>query len=199
MKAFFLALLILCFVQSPVLAQESTAGRFILASPDMPANAFSRTVILMVDHDESGAFGLTLTQQLSAGPLGDVLRDMGIARQMPDVATQSNLPVRVVAGGPVEQMLVLLLHSGEATQSGLQVTDGIAMIDTIEALALRGEDTPEITGILALGYAGWGPGQLESEFARGDWITADADADLVFDTPASKLWDAIMAQLPTDL
>ncbi|MEO5337094.1 MAG: YqgE/AlgH family protein [Magnetospirillum sp. WYHS-4] len=190
MLAFLLAWLALA---PPVGAEETEAplkqtrflgGQFLIAGPGMRDPRFRETVIYMVSHDRQGALGLVVNQVLGKGPLKDLLADAGIAAPE-DMEGEIDLHI----GGPVETRRVFILHKGDwrgpATES---LAGGMSMTttpDILEALAKR--EGPKEFVVIA-GYSGWGPGQLEKEMARGDWITAPSDIGLVFDRDQAGKW-----------
>jgi putative transcriptional regulator len=178
---------------------ESLSGRLIVAASEMPENPFSRTVILMIDHDAEGAFGLVLNRPIAEGPVGAVLEDLGAAEAFSEGVRAATAPIRVMSGGPVEQSVAFLLHGGPlgatdtAVAPGLALAADLAVIDRLVALP---EPPPML---LALGYSGWGPGQLEREFARGDWRLLFPDRALLLETPTNAMWREAMAKLPREL
>lgn len=205
----FLAVVVLISLSaSPARADEGglggglaggLVGRLIVAAPEMPENPFSRTVILMIDHDANGGYGLVLNRALATGGLGDVLRDMGAAEKFSDRVRASEASIRIMSGGPVEQAVAFLLHGGPPAETDVKVAPGLSLARDLSELErlVSLPDAPPM--LLALGYSGWGPGQLEREFARGDWHLLFPDRGLLLETPTVRMWSAAMAKLPKDL
>lgn len=184
----------------PSLAQgEGYIGRLIVAAPEMPENPFSRTVILMIDHDANGGFGLVLNRPLADGGVGEVLRDLGVVDSFSETVRASQARIRIMSGGPVEQTAAFLLHGGPSGETDTAVAPGLSISRDLSALE-RLVSLPDVPPLLlALGYSGWGPRQLEREFARGDWRLLFPDRALLLETPTDAMWSAAMAKLPTDL
>jgi putative transcriptional regulator len=172
----------------------SLAGRLLVAAPELADPNFARTVVLMVLHNEEGAFGLVVNRPYGMAPLGAFLRGLG---KDPGDAERE---VEFFYGGPVEPGIGFVVHGAdyaiEATRNvtaELRVTSDPAILRDI--LDGRGPARPLIT----LGYAGWGPSQLESELARQDWLTIPAGADLVLALPPARKWRAALDRRGTDL
>jgi len=175
-------------------ARESLAGRLLIATPDMGDPRFEHAVILMCQHGAAGAMGVILNKQLSELSLGELME-------------QLELPVRpgledgpVMFGGPVQTERGVVVHTLDyRLKESLRVTPEIGVSTTREALVdYAGADAarnPPRRALLALGYAGWGPDQLEGEIARNAWQIVDADATLVFDLDRARLWQAAFAKL----
>lgn len=158
-------------------------GKFLIAMPGMLDPRFARAVILMCAHSSDGAMGLIVNRP-TAVPFAELLAQLGIAD------TKAGRAIRVQRGGPVDPGRGFVLHSPDydAGQSTLAVTGGYAMTSTPDILTdlARGEGPGR--AFLALGYTGWGSGQLEAEIGRNDWLTSDAVEDLVFAGNESGTW-----------
>lgn len=160
------------------------AGKLMVAMPALGDARFARSVILICAHNDEGAMGLIINKPVPDFSFADLLDQLKITRRGP------RRDILVHFGGPVEGGRGFVLHSndyvcGNATtnlQGGFGMT---ATMDVLEALA-RGRGPRR--ALLALGYAGWGPGQLEREIARNDWLVADPAADLVFAAQDSGKW-----------
>lgn len=165
---------------------------FLIAMPGMHGTSFAHTLIYLCDHNENGAMGLTLNHPLAL-TLGNVFSQLGLS-------DNANLGANaVLAGGPVQMERGFVLHTGSSKwQSTLRVTQDInltASRDILEALS-EGRGPEEF--ILALGYAGWGAGQLESEIAANAWLTVPADKHILFQTPVEQRWAAATHHLGFD-
>ncbi len=158
-------------------------GQLLVAAPRMTDPNFSETVIVMIDHNAGGAMGVVVNRSLGEGNLKALLEGFGIESE------DASGTVRLHSGGPVEPGRGLVLHSTDYTGPSTKVVnDEIAVSsgrDILNAIA-AGEGPREARFIL--GYAGWGPGQLESEMAREDWLTAPAEPSLVFSDDLDAVW-----------
>ena len=164
----------------------SLSGLVLVASEGMPDPRFQETVIYLVDHDESGAFGLVVNKPRGAGPIGALLDQLGIEHDDDEVHGGS---ITVHYGGPVEPDIGFVLHSADyAIDVTRPVSDEIAFTASAEVLRdiARGEGPRR--SLLLFGYCGWGPAQLENELARGDWAIIEADPDLVLGTDHESKW-----------
>lgn len=161
------------------------AGYFLISELELADPNFTRTVVLVISHDEQGAFGLVVNRPAQAG-LGDILADY----EEPPAA---GIPVFV--GGPVEQQFVFILHGGlpDRSEHSREVVPGVIFepaFDTVgEYLKTdwgRLETRPPVH--LFAGYSGWSPGQLESELAEGAWLVKPAESTLVFHPDPQAAW-----------
>jgi putative transcriptional regulator len=162
--------------------------------PSMGDPRFSRSVIYICAHSGDGAMGLIVNKPAPDVRLGDLLGHLGIA-------TRGNLPdIRVHIGGPVEHARGFVLHSSdfESPQGTMKVDDDISMSATLDVLERIAAGTGPRRSMLALGYAGWGPGQLESEFGQNGWLTADACPDLLFGRANEFKWAAALKSIGVD-
>ena len=164
------------------------SGKLLLAMPGMADPRFERAVIAMCVHDENGAVGVGVGHKRAGITFRGLLRQLDIeAGEAPDVAVHH--------GGPVEPGRGFVLHSTDwGGQDTLQVNgekgELFAMTGTIDVLRAIAEGRGPSRWIVALGYAGWGEGQLDGEMTRHGWFTASADTKLLFDTPTDERWGA---------
>ncbi len=175
-------------------ADLDLTGQLLLAMPDMGDPRFAFSVILMCNHSGDGAMGLIINKPAPGMKFQDLLKQMKIA----PLKTGRNVPVHF--GGPVEPGRGFVLHSGEYVpdENTLRVGEDYGMTvttDVLEELA-RG-DGPEKT-ILCMGYAGWGPMQLESELQSNGWLTCEATPELVFGTDPEVQWQAALQSMGID-
>lgn len=157
-------------------------GQFLLAMPGIGDDRFDQAVIAMCAHDENGALGIGIGQVLPGIGLHALLEQLEI-----DPGTAPDLPVH--AGGPVEPQRGFVIHGrdwgGEGT---VQVADRWALTATLDVLrAIAGGSGPR-QFLVALGYAGWGAGQLEDEMTRHGWFATGGDTGLLYDVPAGQRW-----------
>jgi putative transcriptional regulator len=170
------------------------AGQLLVAAPQIGGPPFFHTVILIVTHDSTGALGLVINQPLEERPLASVLQGVGIK----DSGAKGK--ILIFSGGPVEPQVGFVLHSSDYHGAKTMAIDGhLAMTSSPEILQDIGHDKGPKKVLLAFGYAGWGPGQLEGELARHDWFTEPEDPKLVFDDDRAGLWDEAMARRTRDL
>jgi putative transcriptional regulator len=170
------------------------AGQILIAMPGLADSRFDRSVILICAHSDDGAMGLIVNKPLDDLAFRELLDQLSIP------AAPEGRDIRVHMGGPVERGRGFVLHSGEwrAGQATQPVPGGYGMtatIDILEALA-RGGGPKQ--ALLALGYSGWGPGQLEAEIARNDWLTAAVPEGLVFDADDRAKWTTALKALGID-
>ena len=165
----------------------SLAGKVLVAHEGMPDPRFQETVIYLVNHDETGAFGLVVNKPRAAGPIATLLEQLGIdAGEYGDEVQGS---VTLHYGGPVEPERGFVLHSPDYDVDGTrQLTRGVALTDSPEVLIDIGLGRGPRRSLVIFGYSGWGPLQLEGELARGDWKVVDADADLVLGSDHEDKW-----------
>ena len=173
---------------------DSLAGQLLIAAPTIGDPRFAHTVILMVRHDREGAFGIVINRPVGERSVAALLEATG--HDDADVAGT----VRVFAGGPVQPELGFVVHSAEYRRAETVEVDGrVAMTASRQVLLDIGHNQGPEKSIFALGYAGWGPGQLEDELARNDWFTTPEEPKLVFDDDRDKLWDEAMARRTREL
>ncbi len=179
------ALLVLLAMPGVAAAESFTEGKLLVAAPSMADPRFRGTVIYMCEHDGDGALGLILNRRIGLVPAAEVAAQFEI-----DSPAGEN-EVAVHWGGPVEPGRGFVLHSDEyASESTRRVAAGIAYSFDLETLkAVIGGDGPA-RALVMVGYAGWGPRQLESELARDDWQVVPADADFIFETAPDSMWQA---------
>jgi putative transcriptional regulator len=162
---------------------QAVAGEFLIAAPEMDDPRFYHAVILLVQHDRGGAFGLIVNRPVDQEPLAQLLAELG---QRTEGASGK---IEIYAGGPVESDVGFVLHSAEYHQPETRSIDGKLAV-TSSAAVLRDIATQHGPQkyIFAFGYAGWGPGQLENELAHRVWFIAPGDAKLLFDDDPAKVW-----------
>jgi putative transcriptional regulator len=175
-------------------AQTSLAGQLLIASPSMGDPRFTQTVVLMARHDKTGAFGIVINRPVGERPLASLLEALGEK----DAGVEGS--VRIFAGGPVQRDLGFVVHSADYRASGTIAVDGrVAVTANRDVLRDIARKQGPKKSLIAFGYAGWGPGQLEGEMALRAWFTAQDDEGLVFDEDRDKVWDAAMKRRTQDL
>lgn len=169
-------------------------GKLLIAMPDMGDPRFARSLVYVCAHSSEGAMGLIINKLAQDLQFRDLLDQLDIP------AGDGDSAIRVHFGGPVEVGRGFVLHSRDYDSNGttLKVDDNIGMTATLDIL----EDISAGTGpkqcLLALGYAGWAPGQLESELQRNGWLICDAPTGLVFDADNDAKWVAALGVLGID-
>lgn len=165
-------------------------GQLLVAMPSMPDWRFSRAVIYVCSHGASGAMGLVVNRLFGEADFRMLLEQLNIqiTAQTPD------LPVHY--GGPVESGRGFVLHSADYKQEGtVAIDDRISLTSTTEILqAIAAGQGPEKI-MMALGYAGWGAGQLDAEMKANGWITVAADDDLVFGRDIDGTWERALSRI----
>jgi putative transcriptional regulator len=177
-------------------------GQFLVAMPAMSDKRFARSVIYMCAHSGQGAMGLIVNQRASHISFSELLGQLSIAGNDDGekvlAAVARDMDVHV--GGPVETGRGFVLHTSDyfAADSTLPIDDGVSLTATIDILkAIAGGKGPN-RAILALGYAGWRPGQLESEIAANGWLHCPPDVDLLFDRDLEQKYDRAMSKIGID-
>jgi putative transcriptional regulator len=180
--------------RSEVPEQTFVTGLLLVASPTMGDPRFVQTVILMVRHDRNGALGIVINRPLGDRPLAKLLEALG------DKEAGVTGTVRIFAGGPVQPDIGFVLHSADYHRADTVDIDGhVAMTSSREILRDIGNQRGPNKSLIAFGYAGWAPGQLEGELAHGFWFTTPQDAKLIFDEDRDQVWDNAMKRRTQDL
>ena len=170
-------------------------GRLLIATPEMGDPRFKSAVIYICSHDSSGAMGIVINKQvIKAGgalQLSDMLSNIGIEG---DVRV-ANTPV--LEGGPVDIDRGFVLHSADyfKTETSLKLSDTLSLTSTKDVLEALVKDGAPKKAMLAVGYSGWGAGQIERELQDNAWIVADADEAIIFDTDLGGKWVKALASL----
>jgi putative transcriptional regulator len=172
----------------------SLTGQLLVAMPQMRDKRFARTVIYMCAHNADGAMGLVVNRLVGSLKFPELLSQLGIE------AKPGLDEIRVHFGGPVESGRGFVLHSTDYVRDGTMVVNSeIALTATLDILkAIAGGEGPR-RSLLALGYAGWGPGQLDLEMQANGWLTVQADAALVFDQSLDDKWTRAIGKIGINL
>jgi putative transcriptional regulator len=168
-------------------------GQLLVAMPQMRDPRFARSVIYMCAHNADGAMGLVVNRRVGSITFDDLLEQLGLG------PNRRNDEIRVHFGGPVEQGRGFVLHSADYQQSGtLRVDDGVALTATLDILKEMAAGGGPRRTLLALGYAGWGPGQLDAEIQANGWLQVPADEGLVFDDDLDNKWERAIGKIGVD-
>ncbi len=174
---------------------ERIAPGFIAAMPQLADPNFHRTVVLMLRHDDEGAFGLVVNRPGSVA-LADLLEEQ-------DIPYEGSLDQKIMIGGPVEVDQHLLVLHGELPQPPTDDPDEVPIAEGIFLVTQR-TGLERLTASIHnryrcyVGYAGWAPGQLENELAEGAWVPLAVDAALLFDVPAGAVWERALRRAGID-
>jgi putative transcriptional regulator len=169
------------------------AGQLLVAMPQMQDPRFARTVIFMCAHTPEGAMGLVVNRLVHSITFPDLLEQLGV-----EPALGGN-EIRVHFGGPVESGRGFVLHTADYNREGtLPINNGIALTATVDILRDIARGTGPRQRLLALGYAGWGPGQLDAEIQANGWLQVPADEQLVFGGDLDNKWQHALAKLGVD-
>jgi putative transcriptional regulator len=184
--------------QTPTPAEAPASGEFLtgqllIAMPAMADPRFAQSVIYLCAHTPEGAMGLVLNRPLKRPSFEDLLRQLDVAPLPPARR------IRLHAGGPVDNARGFVLHTTDWTGDGsLRVDDGLALTASLDVLKAIAEGGGPRESILALGYAGWGPGQLDAEIQQNAWLSVSADETIVFDGDHDTKWRRAFAKLKID-
>jgi putative transcriptional regulator len=174
--------------------QSSLAGQLLVAMPQMTDPRFARSVVYLCAHSAEGAMGLVINRLIDSLTFDSLLEQIGVER----TATGDSLPIHF--GGPVESSRGFVLHTTDYLQdSSLVIEDEIALTATIDVLKAIAQGDGPRRRVLALGYAGWAPGQLDAEIQANGWLLVPADLDLVFGLDNEAKWQRAIAKLGIDL
>lgn len=174
-------------------------GQFLIAMPGMKDDRFSRAVIYICAHGDEGAMGLIINQP-QAMQFPDLLVQLGIMKEEEVIRLpQSARTIVVRNGGPVDRSRGFVLHTDDyRVESSLPVSNEICLTATVDILRAISAGRGPRRALMALGYSGWGAGQLESEIADNGWLTCPATPDLLFDADMDRKYDRVMASIGID-
>ena len=158
-------------------------GQFLISMPSLEDERFEKTVIFMCAHSKEGAMGIIINKKIDYDLYPDLLEQLGIDKPL----LNNKLYIRY--GGPVESGRGFVLHSDEVKQKEtLTIDKGIALTSTSEFFDDLAKGHSPKNSILALGYAGWSPGQIELELASNSWMTLKTDSNFIFDESVNNKW-----------
>jgi len=168
-------------------------GQLLIAMPAMVGSAFAQSVIYVCAHTDEGSMGIVLNQPLRSPSFDDLLRQLNVAPVPP------LRQISLCRGGPVDAARGFVLHTPDWTDANsLVVAGGLALTASLDILKAIADGGGPRQGLLALGYAGWGPGQLEDEIQQNAWLSAPARLDLVFGGHPETIWRRALASLKVD-
>jgi putative transcriptional regulator len=172
---------------------DRLAGQILVAMPALDDPNFSQTVILVCAHSAEGAMGIILNRSLERPSFEGLLKQLDITPLPPQ------REIRLCTGGPVEAVRGFVVHTTDWMADGtLRVDEGLGLTTSLDVLKAVAQGSGPRECLLALGYAGWGAGQLEAEFGQNSWLSVPADEDLVFKGDNDTRWRRAMQKMHVD-
>lgn len=177
--------------------ETSLEGQLLIAMPSMSDKRFARSVIYMCAHSSRGAMGLIINQRADHISFTELLEHLQIATKPGRGRKTAAKGQSVLVGGPVEQARGFVLHSADyiTETSTLAIDEGICLTATVDIVRAIARGIGPKRSLLALGYASWSPGQLESEIQANGWLNVAADPDVIFEPDLGLKYDLAMARL----
>ena len=173
--------------------QGFMTGELLVAMPQMRDARFTRSVIYICAHTTDGAMGLVVNRLVGSLTFPDLLQQLNIDSQ------GKGEHIRIRSGGPVETGRGFVLHSTDYVDDAtLKVGDTVGLTATIDILKDIASGSGPRRSLLALGYAGWGPGQLDQELQSNAWLTVPADEELIFDDALNDKWERSLHKIGVD-
>ncbi|SEP66176.1 putative transcriptional regulator [Faunimonas pinastri] len=179
----------------------SLEGHLLLAMPFMEDQRFARSVVYICAHSSDGAMGIIVNKLLPEIEFSELLVQLELVRSdRVDTLPRKVRSLKVHRGGPVETGRGFVLHSADfiVENATLQISGGICLTATLDILRSISEGRGPDKALLALGYAGWGPGQLESEIQANGWLHSPADRRILFEEAVERRYDTALAQMGID-
>jgi putative transcriptional regulator len=177
-------------------------GQMLIAMPGMMDERFQRTVIYICAHSAEGAMGIVLNKPASDLSFPDLLVQLDVIPEKDAIRLPRRVErMNVLIGGPVETSRGFVLHTPDffIEQSTLPIDDGICLTATVDILRAIAKGKGPESAVLALGYAGWSAGQLESEIQANGWLSCDADPNLIFTASLDHKYDLALRKIGVDL
>jgi len=173
-------------------------GHMLIAMPGITDPRFERTLIYMCAHSEEGAMGIVVNKRAESIEFTDLLERLEIVPNAERITlSPDGEELQVHVGGPVEVGRGFVLHSADyfAADATLPINDDIGLTATLDVLRAIAKGSGPKRALLALGYSGWGPGQLEREIRENGWLHCEADDDLIFGTDLDRKYDVALAKI----
>jgi len=195
---------------------DSLENQFLIAMPSLGDDYFNKTVTYICEHNDEGAMGLIINMPVNI-TLHDLLKQIeendneqasedGATVKQTHTAPEEGISLNhsleqlVLSGGPISQNRGFVLHRTQAGwKSSLALSDDIMITTSKDILLSLGTEKQPEQFMVTLGYAGWGPGQLETELQSNSWLTIDADSDILFNTPIEQRWQKATEKLGIDI
>lgn len=169
-------------------------GQLLIAMPGMEDPRFAQSVVFLCAHSRDGAMGLIVNKPMPGMRFSELLEQL-------DITPAADLPdVRVQFGGPVASDRGFVLHTMDQGMDSdtMSIADDVGMTSSVDILQTIADGKGPRQAMLALGYAGWGPGQLETELARNDWLTSEASPEILFGRAFEHKWSAAVKSIGVD-
>jgi putative transcriptional regulator len=176
-------------------------GQLLIAMPVMGDERFERSVIYLCAHSAEGAMGIIVNHPAGSIDFPELLQQLGIVKKGEHIKLPQNAEsMKVLAGGPVDTGRGFVLHSSDfyIEHATLRIDDGVCLTATVDILRAIANGSGPKHAILALGYAGWAPGQLETEIQSNGWLHCDADADLIFGDDVDEKYGRALRKIGID-
>ncbi len=177
-------------------------GQLLIAMPGMTDKRFARSVVYVCTHSAEGAMGLIVNQRASHISFPQLLQQLGIVTKNAAESVPPEILIKEVhVGGPVDTKRGFVLHSADyfAATNTMAIDSSISLTATIDILKAMAKGTGPDKAMLALGYAGWGAGQLEAEMQHNGWLHCPADPDIVFSRDVDLKYNQALARIGIDI
>lgn len=174
---------------------QNLKSHFLIAMPSMADPSFAETLTLICEHSPKGTLGIIVNRPSSL-QIGEIFRQVGISAHN----TKKRSHHAVYSGGPVSQERGFVLNTGEFEwDSSLDICQGLQLVTSTDILIAMADDKGPNHSLVALGYAGWGAGQLEKELSENAWLTCESDPAIIFETPCHLRLNAAASTLGINL
>jgi len=182
---------------------NSLENQLLIAMPTLGDPYFNKTVTYICEHNDEGAMGLIINLPVNLN-LNELLAQLEDDEDSQDLSVQNEhtdkLQQSVLSGGPVAQERGFVLHSPQSCwNSSMSLTDDIMITTSKDILLALGTKAAPENFVVTLGYAGWGPGQLEEELKSNSWLTTPADKEILFNTPIEQRWKKATENIGIDI
>jgi putative transcriptional regulator len=192
--------------KAPGIGDNSTGcgyldGQLLIAMPVMGDPRFERSVIYVCAHSSEGAMGIIVNHPAGSIDFPELLVQLDIIKEADEIKLPQNAEsMKVLKGGPVDTGRGFVLHSSDffIENATLRIDDDISLTATVDILKAIARGRGPKHAILALGYAGWAPGQLENEIQHNGWLHCDADPDLIFGTDTEEKYTRALRKIGID-
>ena len=174
-------------MESPFLS-----GKLIIAMPTMSDPRFKRSVVCICAHNEDGAIGIIINKIIESLSFSKIIKQLKLKKNM----TKSDYKDHIYFGGPVETERGFILHSADySSENSTSINSEISMTASTEILQALIDGNGPNKSIVALGYAGWGPGQLDTEIQSNAWLSVESDLELIFSAKTAEKWDMALEKI----
>ena len=168
------------------------AGKLIIAMPTMSDPRFKRSVVCICAHNEDGAIGIIINKIIESLSFSKIIKQLKLNKNM----TKNDYKNHIYFGGPVETERGFILHSADYfSENSTSINSEISMTASTEILQALIDGNGPNKSIVALGYAGWGPGQLDTEIQSNAWLSVESDLELVFSAKTAEKWDMALEKI----